>query len=64
MEPSIEIRIRWWDDDMIQLLVTASNGRYAGSTQFYATHDALLRVAGAFDGFPAMLEPLCRETCM
>jgi hypothetical protein len=49
----IEIEIHWFDDDVIELLVRASNGRFAGMAELYVSHDELPRLADALRGFPA-----------
>jgi hypothetical protein len=48
----LELQIVWKDDDMFELKVTASNGRYFGTTEVYNTTESLLSFAQTLIGFP------------
>jgi hypothetical protein len=51
--PGIKLEVLWFDDDLIELGVSGSNGRFAGTTELYVGHDPLGKLADAFRGFPA-----------
>lgn len=48
----LELQIVWKDDDMFELKVTASNGRYFGTTQVYDTAESLFSFAQTLTDFP------------
>ena len=48
----LELQIVWKDDNMFELKVTASNGRYFGTTEVYDTTESLFRFAQTLIGFP------------
>jgi hypothetical protein len=48
----LELQIVWKDDDMFELKVTASNGRYFGTTEVYDTTESLFSFARTLVGFP------------
>ena len=48
----LELQIVWKDDDMFELKVTASNGRYFGTTEVYDTTESLFSFAQTLIGFP------------
>ena len=41
----IEIEVLWYDVDLVELRVTASNGRFAATTDLYAGHEAFQNLA-------------------
>jgi hypothetical protein len=47
------IAYRWHDTDVIQVSVSAWNGRFAGETNLYVGHDELEDLARAVTGFPS-----------
>ena len=49
----ISFAILWFDDEVIELSVRASNGRFAGTARLYAGREGLAEVASAFRGFPS-----------
>ena len=55
MEDGIRIEVVWFDDDVIYLRVSGSNGRFAGSVELYASHDSLPQLAKAVRGFPVSI---------
>jgi hypothetical protein len=48
----LDLKIIWKDDDMFEVKVTASNGRFSGVTEVYDTSDSLLNFAKSLKGFP------------
>lgn len=48
----LELNVIWKDDDMFELRVTASNGRYFGITEVYETSESLSDFADLLYGFP------------
>lgn len=48
----MELELIWKDDDMFELRVTASNGRYFGITEVYETSESLDHFAELLFGFP------------
>ena len=48
----LELIVVWKDDDMFELKVTASNGRYSGTTEVYDTSDTLAKFATSLKGYP------------
>jgi hypothetical protein len=46
------IQVVWFDDDMLELALRASNPRFAGQTTFYAALDEPERFAREIEGFP------------
>jgi|ERR1035437_4776204 hypothetical protein len=52
LHPGLLIKVCWFDDDMIELAISASNGQFAGRTSFYARLDEPGRLAACISGFP------------
>ena len=50
------------DEHMFELKVTASNGRYFGSTQVFDTQEPILKFAQTLKGFPQANNDLLYET--
>ena len=48
----LALEIIWFDDDMLELRVCASNGRFSGQATFYAALDEPARFAAKIEGFP------------
>lgn len=48
----LALKIIWKDDDMFELKVTASNGRYSGTTEVYDTTESLSNFAQTLVDFP------------
>lgn len=48
----LELEIVWKDNDMFELKVFASNGRYTGTTEVYDTSESVARFAKSLVGFP------------
>ena len=51
-ESYLELELIWKDDEMFELRVTASNGRYFGITEVYETSESLDHFAELLFGFP------------
>lgn len=50
----LELKVVWKDDDMFELKVLASNGRYSGTTEVYDTSDSLGNFAKSLIGYPTV----------
>jgi hypothetical protein len=50
--PGVEIRVVWFDNDMIELQIKAANNRLSGQTNFYASYDDPKGFAKILSGFP------------
>jgi hypothetical protein len=57
----LELQIVWKDDHMFELKVTASNGRYFGTTNVYDTTESLSNFAQTLIGFPKNDKKLLHE---
>ena len=57
----LELQIVWKDDHMFELKVTASNGRYFGTTEVYDTTESLFGFAQTLIGFPKDNKKLLHE---
>lgn len=49
----IEISVRWCDEDLVELNIFASNGRFSGEVSAYASHNTATSFAAALQGFPS-----------
>lgn len=56
MHLGLEIEQLWWDSDLQEVRVRASNGSFAGEATFYMARDGLARLARELEGFPRTLE--------
>jgi len=52
MSPGISISVVWFDEDILELRIGASNGRFAGEIEAYAPLDACRQLADTLKGFP------------
>ena len=57
----LELKVIWKDDDMIELSIKASNGRYFGTTQVYDTSESLLGLSTSLADFWAGHQPIVYE---
>jgi len=57
----LELKVIWKDDDMFELKVTASNGRYLGTTEVYDTSETLTEFANSLEGYPTNSDILFHE---
>ena len=58
----LRLQIVWKDEHKFELKVTASNGRFFGSTQVYDTPEPALKFAQTLKGFPQDNNDLHYET--
>jgi len=52
----IDLRIVWFDNDMLELRVIASNGIFVGETTFYESFECPTNFARSIAGFPSTSE--------
>lgn len=52
MNTGIKFEVIWLDEHIVEVRVTASNGRFAGTADCYSAHDGIPRLAAAVRGFP------------
>jgi hypothetical protein len=52
----IEMSVVWFDEDVIELYVLGSNGRFSGATNIYINRITLTEIANVFRGFPESIE--------
>jgi hypothetical protein len=57
----LELKVVWKDDDMFELRVTATNGRFFGATEVYDTSSALTSFATSLLGYPKEDKTLIHE---
>jgi hypothetical protein len=57
----LELKVIWKDDDMFEMGVTASNGRYSGTTEVYDTTESLAAFASLLYDFPQAKTALVHE---
>lgn len=50
--PGVYLSLVWEDDDLFQLEVLASNGRFAGRARCYTTREEIAKLAYGIDRFP------------
>lgn len=60
-KPFLKLEVIWKDDDMFELRVTASNGRYSGTTEVYDTTESLADFANSLYRFPQTESTLLHE---
>ena len=52
VENGIKLQIIWCDQDMIEIELSCSNGRFSGLAQIYLGHGGLSEFAAGLRGFP------------
>ncbi len=52
-KPGIEFQVFWYDQDVVEFLVSCSNGSFSGSAKLYLDHDDLSELAKALSAFPS-----------
>lgn len=57
----LELQVIWKDDDLLELKVSATNGRYFGTTEIYDTKESLIRLAASLTEFSANYQPIFYE---
>jgi hypothetical protein len=50
--PTLSLEVVWFDQDMLELRLSASNSRFAGQANFYAALDQPRDFAAEIEGFP------------
>jgi len=58
----LKLQVVWKDEHMFELTVTASNGRYFGTTDVYDTSEPILKFAQTLIGFPEENNDLLYES--
>jgi hypothetical protein len=53
LENGISIKVIWFDEDLLEVLCSCSNGYFSGLTEFYLAHDAPSQLASTLSGFPS-----------
>ncbi len=48
----LDLKVIWKDNDMFELEIKASNGRYSGTTNVYDTSKSLANFANSLQGYP------------
>ncbi|WP_106524624.1 hypothetical protein [Taibaiella chishuiensis] len=56
-----KLQVSWKDADMLELAVSASNGRYTGYTEVYDTEGSLYHLAEGLAAFPGKEQVLVYE---
>jgi hypothetical protein len=51
-QKQLRLEVVWTDEQLIELLASASNGRFCGTTKVYTTGEHLLEIAESLKGFP------------
>ena len=57
----LQLQVIWKDDDMFELRVMATNGRYSGTTEIYELSESLVNFAESLVDFPNDREVLIHE---
>jgi len=52
MKRGIECSVRWSDNDLFELRISASNGAFAGTAEVYVAIGGLASAAARLEGFP------------
>jgi hypothetical protein len=52
MDRAVRLEYQYHDVDLVELKVTAWNGRFGGTTKLWVAQDELAEVAGIIEGFP------------
>ena len=55
MDGGVKIEVMWFDDEVVELRVHGSNGRFAGTAELYASPDVFSEVANSLRGFPSSI---------
>lgn len=56
MDHGIELQVVWFDEDLTELQVRATNGRFAGCVLLYCAHEEIRQQADILEGFPVTIE--------
>jgi hypothetical protein len=60
MQSFLKLEVVWNDDDMFELEITASNGRFSGTTKVYEQREPLYNFASSLVGFPKTIQESTR----
>jgi hypothetical protein len=52
VENGIHLEVIWFDQDVIEIVLSCSNGRFSGLAEIYLSHDDLPEFADGLRGFP------------
>ena len=55
MNPHLNLKVVWQDDDLVELEATATNEDFSGRTCFYTTYEEISRVGCELQRFPRSL---------
>jgi len=51
-ENGIRLEVIWFDQDVIEIVLNCSNGRFSGQAEIYLSHSDLSEFADGLSGFP------------
>jgi hypothetical protein len=51
-ENGIHLKVIWFDQDVIEIVLSCSNGRFSGQAEIYVSHSDLSEFADGLRGFP------------
>ena len=54
MEQGIRFKLIWEDSDMVEIVISAWNGEFGGTTKMYLGHGVLAGAAQTLEGFPGL----------
>ncbi|HZQ17591.1 MAG TPA: hypothetical protein VFA90_02635 [Terriglobales bacterium] len=60
VDPGIEFKLIWYDQDVVEYLFKCSNGRFSGQAEAYLGYDQIPNLVKGLEGFPSG-SPDCRE---
>lgn len=49
----INLKVIWFDEDLLEVLFSCSNGHFSGQAEIYLSHDEPSKLAKALAGFPS-----------
>lgn len=55
VENGIHLEVIWFDQDVIEIVLSCSNGRFSGQAEIYLSHSDLSEFADGLRGFPRNL---------
>ena len=53
MEDGINLRVIWFDEDMLEVLFSCSNPYFSGQAEIYLAHETASKLADTLRGFPS-----------
>ncbi|WP_028604334.1 hypothetical protein [Ottowia thiooxydans] len=54
--PKLAVEVVWFDDDMLELSLSACSAKFSGETSFYAALDEPAKFAQRIEGFPRAVD--------